>query len=273
MSNKILMHTHTFRTYTAEEALEAAARWGYDGVELLIYRHYGLDGLVKKKDHIAKLLKRLKISIDAIHMSVPSASRNVDERKEFMSKFKAAIGTFKDLGVSILNASAGARASKDSTEEDYKVVSEFFSEIGDYLKNEDLTMTLETHMGSLCDTARSALKIIKLIENPKIKINWDPGNMYATEGAEKTEEAFQMIKDYIGHMHIKNCKKIAGQYVWSFSVEDGDLDYNKIFSMLKSIKYSGLLSIEYSGLGDPNVIARKDIKYVKELRERILLRP
>jgi sugar phosphate isomerase/epimerase len=69
-------------------------------------------------------------------------------------------------------------------------------------------------------------------------------------------------------MHIKNCKKIGDKYVWSFPVKEGDLDFNMIFSMLRSINYSKPLCIEYSGLGDPNVVASKDIKYVKELLRR-----
>jgi len=269
MTNKILLHTHTFRTYEVEDAIKAAAKWGYDGIELLIGREYTLEALAEKKRELAKSLDRFKISVDAVHTSSPAASRNEQERKTSIARLKAAIGSMKDLGISVINTSPGRPASKDATEEDYNLAAEYFSEIGDSLKSEDLILTFETHMGVLSDTANSTMRLIRLIGNPRIKVNWDPGNMYATEGAEKPEDAFQILKDHLGHMHIKNCKKIAGQYVWSFPVEEGDLDFTKIFLMLKSVGYTGHLSVEYSGLGDPYVIVSKDIRYVEDLRSRI----
>jgi sugar phosphate isomerase/epimerase len=265
MCGKILMHTWTFRTYSAEDALRAAAKWGYDGVELFTGYHYGLDGLVEKKGQIAQTLKDIGIPMTAVTFGSPATSRNASERKAGLSKFKGLIGALKDLGVSVINTSPGTPPSKDATEEDYRLASEYFSEIGDYLKDEAMTLAFEIHMGVLTDTARSTVKLLKLIGNRRIVANWDPGNMYATEGAERPSDAFQIVKDHIGYMHVKNCKKIAGEYVWSSAVEDGDLDFNMIFSMLRSINFNGPFCIEYSGVGDPNVIASKDIKYVRNL--------
>jgi sugar phosphate isomerase/epimerase len=265
MNNKILMHTWTFRTYPAESALRAAARLGYDGIELWTGGHYGVEGLIEKKEQISEALKKIGVPMVAVTFGSPATSRKVEERKAGISKFRSLIGVLKDLGVSIINTSPGSPPSKNASEDDYKLASEYFSEIGDYLRGEDLTLALEMHMGVLTDVAASTAKLLKLIDNRKIVANWDPGNMYATEGAESPSEAFQIVKNFIGYMHIKNCKKIGEEYVWSTSVEDGDLDFNKIFSMLRSIDYGGPLCIEYSGLGDPNVVASKDIKYIKGL--------
>lgn len=204
----------------------------------------------------------------AVTFGSPATSRNAEERKAGLSKIRTLIGVLKDLGVSIINTSPGAPPSKHATDEDYKLASEYFSEVGDFLKGEDLTLAFEIHMGVLTDTAASTVKLLKLIGNKKIVANWDPGNMYATEGAERPQEAFQIVKDYMGYMHVKNCKKIGDEYVWSCALEDGDLDFNMIISMLRSINYSRPLCIEYSGLGDPNVVASKDIEYLRELLKR-----
>jgi len=268
MNNKILMHTWTFRTYPVEGAMRAAARYGYDGIELWTGGHYGVDGLIEKKDQVAKAMKDLAAPIVAVTFGSPATSRKAEERKAGLAKFRTLIGVLKDLGVSIINTSPGPPPSKNAADEDYRLASEYFSEIGDYLKGEDLSLVFEIHMGVLTDTATSTVKLIKLVGNRKVTANWDPGNMYATEGAERPPEAFKIIKDHMGYMHVKNCKKIGGEYVWSCPVEDGDLDFNAIFSMLRSANYGGPLCIEYSGLGDPNVVASKDIKYVKELLKR-----
>jgi 3-dehydroshikimate dehydratase len=265
MFNKILMHTWTFRTYPVEGALRAAAKWGYDGIELWTGGHYGVDGLIEKKDHVARALKDCGISMTAVTFGSPATSRKAEERKAGLAKFRKLMGALKDLGVNIINTSPGAPPSKQATEEDYKLASEYLSEIGDYLKGEDLTLAFEIHMGVLTDTATSTVKLLKLIGNRKMVANWDPGNMYATEGAERPAEAFQIVKDHMGYMHVKNCKKIGGEYVWSCAVEEGDLDFNAIFSMLRGANYEGPLCIEYSGLGDPNVVASKDIRYVRGL--------
>jgi len=270
MINKILMHTWTFRTYPVEGALRAAARFGYDGIELWTAGHYGVDGLIERGDQVAKAMKAFGVPIFAVTFGSPATSRKAEERKAGLTKFRTLMGVLKDLGVSIINTSPGVPPSKNAAEEDYGLASEYFAEIGDCLKGEDLTLALEIHMGVLTDTAASTVKLLRLIGNRKIAANWDPGNMYATEGAERPSEAFQIVKDYMGYMHVKNCKRIGGEYVWSCPVEDGDLDFNAIFSMIRSANYGGPLCIEYSGLGDPNVVASKDIRYVRKLLKRAL---
>ncbi|MBO3804078.1 MAG: sugar phosphate isomerase/epimerase, partial [Candidatus Brockarchaeota archaeon] len=265
LNNQILMHTWPFRTYSAESALTAAASLGYDGIELWTGGHYGVEGLVEKKEPISDALKKFGVPMVAVTFGSPATSKKVEERKAGLSKFRSLIGVLKDLGVSVVNTSPGPPQSKNAGEDDYKLASEYFSEAGDYLKDEGLTLALEIHMGVLTDTAASTAKLLKLVGSRKVVANWDPGNMYATEGAEAPSEAFQILKGFIGYMHVKNCKKIGGEYVWSASVEDGDLDFNKIFSMLRSIDYGGAFCVEYSGLGDPNVVASRDIKYVRGL--------
>jgi sugar phosphate isomerase/epimerase len=48
-------------------------------------------------------------------------------------------------------------------------------------------------------------------------------------------------------------------------LEHGDIDTFKIVERLKGIGYQGAITIEYCGLGDPNVAARQDLLYMRSI--------
>jgi sugar phosphate isomerase/epimerase len=89
--------------------------------------------------------------------------------------------------------------------------------------------------------------------------------MYATPHAEEPIKAIEILGDRLGYLHLKNCRKIADRYDYTWALEEGDIDYFRALSFIYEKGYKGDICIEYCGLGDPTPRARKDIIYLRDI--------
>ena len=102
-----------------------------------------------------------------------------------------------------------------------------------------------------------------MVDCPAVLANPDPGNMYATSTAEDGVKAVEMLEGRIGLAHLKNCVNLNGSYNYSTLLESGDLDFYKILEALQRSGFDGNVTVEYCGLGDPNVAACRDLIYAR----------
>ena len=179
----------------------------------------------------------------------------------------------------VVNTGPGLLTSPAAVEKrHYYLASEAYKEIGSVAEEEGIKIVLENHPGTLIETIASSLRLFEMMDSSAVKLNFDPANLYPTISprgfpvtlAQKTlEEAVELLKDYIGHVHLKTCKLIGNEYSNSWPLEEGDIDYYKIFLKLKKIDFKGIMTIEYVGEGDPNPRVEKDIKYVKNILKEL----
>jgi sugar phosphate isomerase/epimerase len=93
--------------------------------------------------------------------------------------------------------------------------------------------------------------------------NLDPGNMYAVEDAEPMGESVEVLGPRLGYVHLKNCRKIAGEFDYTWALEAGDIDYFRGLQTVVRSGYAGPYCIEYCGAGDPSVPAERDAVYFR----------
>lgn len=129
-------------------------------------------------------------------------------------------------------------------------------------------------------TAVGCLKIIEKINSDYLKVNFDPGNIYIA-GEEPFPYAYEMLKDHIAYIHLKDAVKydpslygseennlifedISGKYI-CVPVGKGAINYEGFLESLLKNKYQGFLTVE------PHVVRDKldeafisGIKYVKK---------
>ena len=270
----ILMHSYTYRGYSLERAFIKAKEFGYDGLELstVHFDFFNLEEEIKGLDDMQK-----KYELPIITADFPANFITSDESlRESVDILRQAIPLLKKLGVRIINGSVGPLAGKEpsdfsqggsaiATEEHYERAIKGLKELVPILEENNLLLTLEIHMNTLHDTASSAKRIIDGVNSPLVLANLDLGNMYATPHAEEPLKAIEILGDGLGYIHLKNCRKIADRYDYTWALEDGDIDYFRALSFVHQRGYKGDICIEYCGLGDPTPRAKKDILYLKEI--------
>jgi sugar phosphate isomerase/epimerase len=177
------------------------------------------------------------------------------------------------LGIPSLNAMIGwlcpdaadGDGSALATEVHFARVIQLCGKLAQAATQADVQITLETHMQTIHDVAASALRIIEAVDSPNLRVNFDAGNMYSVAHAEPVEEALDQLREHVMYAHLKNCRKINGQFDYHWSLAGGDLDYRRLVSSLAKGGFRGPYCIEYSGSSDRDHASREDLRYLRGL--------
>lgn len=74
---------------------------------------------------------------------------------------------------------------------------------------------------------------------------WDPGNeLWAEEARAAFPDGYEILKPWIVHVQLKDCKRTAEGKAEAVRLRTGDVDYAGQFKALKADGYSGYLSLE-----------------------------
>ncbi|GAA4441332.1 sugar phosphate isomerase/epimerase [Pontibacter saemangeumensis] len=116
---------------------------------------------------------------------------------------------------------------------------------GEYAAQANITLALEAlnrFECYLCNTMEQLTRLVKTVGQPNVKAMFDTHHANIEE--KKFTTAIQSIAPLLAHVHIsENDRGTPG---------DGHVDFDKVFSALAHINYSGWLTIEAFSRNDPD---------------------
>ena len=139
---------------------------------------------------------------------------------------------------------------------------------------------LEMHMGNVCPSADSAVKILDGIDPNCVGIIYDPANG-AEEGFTRPVYALEVLGRYHAYTHAKNLLKLYSGHkvnngvqraVWEFkfcSLEDGIVDYMEVIYALKRIGYHGWISFEEFFGAAPEIEISRALAFLKHCEQAV----
>jgi sugar phosphate isomerase/epimerase len=133
--------------------------------------------------------------------------------------------------------------------------SEMFEETRAFLKEVEalagdhgVKALVEIHHGTLCPSASLTYRLVSEFDPDRIGVIFDPGNM-VHEGFEDYRMGLELLGPYLAHVHLKNAAydRPEGGGVWKARwspLEDGVVDFDRLFEALRAVGYDGWLVIE-----------------------------
>ena len=109
----------------------------------------------------------------------------------------------------------------------------------------DIILGLENVRSCWGNTGYNSAQILGLIDHPRLRAIWDPGNDYVSGGI-PYPDGYESIKPFIDHIHVKDAIVIdpsTGLTNWS-CIGTGAIDYNSQISALKKDSYEKVISVE-----------------------------
>lgn len=103
-----------------------------------------------------------------------------------------------------------------------------------------ITLLHENEKDIYGDTAERCLDLLSSLDCDYVRLTFDPAN-FVQCGEETYPKAFNMLKDYIEYMHIKDAKADSKQVV---PAGQGDGKFVEILDELRKMNYQGFLSLE-----------------------------
>lgn len=239
MNNPICLNSNTYHGFTLEEAVEGAHRAGIKLIELA-----GVNGWTEhvRNDftdaQVSGVLELLKThDIKAIGMC---GHTNI-QTKEGQETFKKNLQLAQRLGVKYVTLSTGETHGDDSVIGDDTELVNIIRELGEVAQSLGLDMAIETH-GNNYATGQGIIALLKKVNMPNVRLNYDTGNVVFYGAIEPYEDLAASTGSIVG-MHLKD--KSGAQNEWNFpAIGRGDLDFDRIFNILKQNGCEVALSIE-----------------------------
>ncbi len=270
---------YTYRGYEMAYACAQARAFGYSGIELRDFRDIDLStpsGVENSLRRAGPLAADRGLTIYSVFYAPLPISRE-GEREAEERAFGEVIAILANFRVPILHTRLSLRrerrerevVSADARESDYEAVQRTLSRIARLAEKHQVHIALESHMGTIHDTAASQQRIVFACESPYLTASLDFANLLIAHREESLTEAIRACGPRIGYTHIKNVKLLPWGYDWNLPVRWGDINYYPVLQALKEVAYRGPLAVEYCGTGDPDVFAEDDARYLRSLTARV----
>lgn len=237
-----------------------------DGVELYPY-HYALD--TWESDYLA----RVRDAAQAKGLEIPMICASPDftipdkaQRNAEVQKHRCVIDVAAALGAKYCRVLSGQRRPEVSRAEGVTWVVESIREVLAHAGEKGVVLIMENHYKDghwiypeFAQAKDIFLEIVGQIEHPYFALNYDPSN--ALIAGDDPYLMLDAMKDRIVTMHasdrsleggtLADLKKLDSDPMTGYAsfvkhgvIGEGLIDYDRIFTTLKSIHFSGWISIE-----------------------------
>lgn len=203
---------------------------------------------------------RLKAELSKYDLTAMSVGGDIDlVNEDGVEEFDTLLHGAVNMEAKIIFASA--HASDDIPRE---VTYERLRKIGDKAATHGITVCLETHP-ILCHNGDEALKTMKRVNHPNIRLNFDTANIYYyNENIDTVVELKKVVK-YVGAVHLKDTDGTPRSFVFP-PLGEGVVDFPEVFRILNEIGFHGPFTFELeSTRGEEMAVALE--KSVNHLRE------
>ncbi len=262
MENIVGVVTTTYPNYGLKDALRGISKAGFEYVELTsapaFFTHIDPNPEEMTEEDAKNILHLCKKNGLKVHC-VAGHTRLMKENA--VKNFKTVIDAAHVFGAKHVTTDTGEVKGDQDAQKFYGDM----RQIGDYAQKKGVTVCLEMH-GEWLNNGAIGAKIIEEIGHDQIKLNYDTANVMYYGGV-KSEDDLANALPYLGFVHLK--ERGGGFKEWNFPAPgEGNLDFEKIFSLLKD--YSGPMSveIEFDGsekpLGEIDAAVKKAYDFLKK---------
>lgn len=237
------MSTFTFTGFSDEvsfdviEQFEALNKLGISHFEP---RMIGDKNIIKLSDEeVMKLAETMKTyGISASSIGSPIGKIQItDDFEPHFEEFKRTVAIAKRLSVPYIRMFSFF-VEEDKADAVTDEVIEKLSRMVAYAEKEGVTLLHENEKGIYGNIARRCKVLFDRIQSPFFKAVFDFSNF--VECAEDTLNAYELLKEHIAYIHIKDCKNGGGVVPAGY----GDGHLKEILSDLAKNGYEGFVSLE-----------------------------
>ena len=132
----------------------------------------------------------------------------------------------------------------EQSEKAYPFVRDRLAQAAEVAAKHDVVLVLENEHTCNIGTGKELGHLIKDINSPALRGNWDPGNAAMLDEV-PYPNGYEVVKGQFSHMHIKDVRKNAatGKKEWA-PVGGGIIDWKGQIQALRKDGYDGTMSLE-----------------------------
>ncbi|MDS0474751.1 sugar phosphate isomerase/epimerase family protein [Natrinema sp. 1APR25-10V2] len=245
--------TNAFREYQLEDAIEAIADAGYDGVELLFDEPhlYPPNATGEERDRVEDVLERHDIAVSNGNAFMLTAIEDFhhpsyvepdeDYRQQRIDYTLAALETAADLGLPYISIEPGGPIPEGKSRE--WAMDAFVDSLEQVIPTaEDVGVDLlvEPEPDLLIETSDQFLALLERVDSDRVKCNFDAGHFYCV--GESPAELVGTLWKHTSHYHLEDIP--ADRTHEHTQLGDGAMDIDAFLGELADRGYDGFVTVE-----------------------------
>ena len=234
--------------------IDLCAKLQLDGVDINMANFSSLD-----KDHLKKLKKTCLergLDITCIGISNNFGMPPKEQEKE-LQKIREGIDTALLLGAPVVRLFGGYVAKGDTKEAVWKRTVEGLKRSSEYGEKTGVVIGVQNHNhNNILSTGEDTARLLKEVDHPWCSHILDTGQYVGSPGASgeepkdaATDEAYKSMErtaPLACFVRAKLYRLRTGKEAW--------LDYNRIFRILRNVKFNGWICLVYEGWDDQDAM-------------------
>jgi fatty-acyl-CoA synthase len=265
---KIAFSTLACHEYSFSEIYSMATDLGFDGIEV---RGLGLDIFDGKtmpfsKNQLPQTLQKLRsLRLEISCLSSGCCLKNADKAEENINEIKKYIELANALDVRYVRVLGDLNPAPCTEEVDDKIVYLQLNALIPFAEQNNVTLLIETN-GVYSNTERLK-NLLDRFKSDSIAALWDFHHPYRYAG-ESPEKTVQNLGMYIRYVHVKDSVIENGAIKYRLMGE-GDLPISDMLFALRSIDYSGYITLEWvkrwaPDLEDAGIVFPQFVNYMSQ---------
>lgn len=240
--------------WTFRQITDFAVQHGYKGIEVRgIQRRMDLTqchefNTQESRKATLALMKQKGLQFVGLGSSANLHVAEEAEREKNMTEAKSFIDLAQQINCPYVRVFPN-KLPKEDKKETIDRIGKRLLELGAYAKEKNVTVLMETH-GDVVKID-DLTTIMQAASHPNVGLVWDVCNMW-TITKEPPAQAFQQLKKYIRHTHIKDAKLIDGKPQYTL-LGQGDVPIFEAIDALQKGGYKGYYSFEWEKLWHPEI--------------------
>lgn len=266
MVMRLAFMTWACPSWTVEQIVEVAKRYGYEGVEfrLSVNHAHGVevDMIEERKSFVRRIFRDNGLTVACLASGVRFSSADENERLKMVEQAKSEIELAANLDCNCVRVFGGNLPQGVERKDAHRYIADCLHKLGEFTALYGVFVCLETH--DAFSQAKHASEVVTLAAHPNVAIVWDIRHPLAH--GETMKEAFEYVKPFVKHCHIGDRKRIDNK--WQFAhIGEGEISVGEALQLLKTIDFTGFLSFEAEGFGDiaPDTLLQEYAERMKRL--------
>lgn len=224
-------------------ALELVAEYDLDAVELRSVFGKPLHEINKEQLlEIKEKAKNANVNICGLSAPIFKCELALAEANEHLELLKRYINIAKLLDTDLIRGfSFWARKPFDEAK---KEIIEQYKKANEILEGTGIKLAVEYDPSVYASTAKKVSLLLDRKNLPNLYALYDPGNnLWALEEELPFPDAYELLKDDLCHIHLKDAIKKDGE-VEAVAIGLGEVDFRGLFKRLIKDNYTGYLAVE-----------------------------
>jgi len=186
---------------------------------------------------------------------------------EELEKAREGIRVAMFLGAPTVRVFAGSVVDESRREEAFRRALEGLRRVAEEGAQAGMPVSLQNHNhGALARTGQDMLRFLREVNHPNLTVILDTGQFAGSKGAsEERPKEFQEENLYESIQEVAPVARYVRAKIYELDSTGRErwIDYDRVFSILRSVHYHGLVDIVYEGKGDERVEVARAAEFLR----------